>query len=77
VVALVHLALAQEGPGPARVATGFAPEANPIVQVVVGTTETEFEQDPFEPTRLRRSTARVKTLLYIRADGTVDTKQVQ
>lgn len=52
-------------------------EPNPIVSVVVGTSETEYEQDPFEQTRLRRSTNRVKSLIYVRADGRVETKQVQ
>ena len=52
-------------------------DPNPIVSVVVGTSETEYEQDPFEQTRLRRSTNRVKSLIYVRADGRVETKQVQ
>jgi hypothetical protein len=53
------------------------PEANPIIAVIPGNTETQYEQDPFETTRLRRATARVRTLLYVRQDGTVETKQVQ
>ncbi len=51
-------------------------EPNPIVSVVVGNSETEYEQDPFEQTRLRRSTTRVKSLIYVRADGRVETKRV-
>lgn len=66
-------AVAAAGGGPSEI----VPEANPIVSVVVGTSETEYEQDPFEQTRLRRSTTRVKSLVYVRADGRVETKQVQ
>lgn len=52
------------------------PETNPIVSVVVSVSETEYEEDPFEPSQLRSATTRVRTLLYIRADGSVETKQV-
>ncbi len=71
-----HLASAA-GEEPEVTAPVVAPPPNPIVSVVVGTQETEYEQDPFEPTRLRRSTNRVKSLIYVRADGSVETKQVQ
>lgn len=89
VVGLSHLATAQEAnPGPTAPpteATGapaqpsppaLLPEPNPIVSVVVGTSETEYEEDPFEPSQVRSATTRVRTLLYIRADGSVETKQV-
>jgi hypothetical protein len=54
----------------------IAPEPNPIVSVVVGDSETNYEQDPFDQTRLKRSSTRVKSLLIVRADGRVETKQV-
>jgi hypothetical protein len=50
---------------------------NPIVSVVPSVTETEYEQDPFDQTRLRRSTNRVRTMLLIHANGEVETKQIQ
>lgn len=67
-----HLAAAAETPPPPS-----TPQiVNPIVNVVVGESVTEYEQDPFDTTRLRRSTHRVRTLIYIRADGTTETKAV-
>ena len=91
VAAVTHLAAAQgEATPPATSAPGgeaatSAPvgeppslltDANPIISVVVGVSETLYEQDPFETSRVRSSTNRVRALLYIRADGTVETKQV-
>ncbi len=77
VLGWTHLARAA-GDNPPE-AVGLAPtaEPNPIVSVVVGNSETNYEQDPFDQTRLKRSTTRVKTLLFVRADGQVETKQVQ
>ena len=49
---------------------------NPIVAVVVSLAETRYDQDPFDTARVRSATNRVKTLLYVRADGTLETKQV-
>ena len=77
-----HLAAASETPvvlagTPATPPPPGAQILNPIVSVVVGESVTEFEQDPFDTTRLRRSSNRVRTLIYVRADGTTETKQVQ
>ena len=52
------------------------PPSNPIVSVVVGNSETTYEQDPFESGRLRSSTTKVRQLFYIHADGVVESKQV-
>ena len=50
---------------------------NPVVSVLPGVAETDYEQDPFNQTLLKRSTMRVKSLLVVHADGRVETKQVQ
>jgi hypothetical protein len=78
-----HLAAASDT-APLRLAaagggTAVMPDTteSPIVSVVVGNTVTDYEMDPFTPTLLKKATNRVKTLLVIRADGTVETKQVQ
>ena len=70
-----HLAAAAETPttpppaGPQLV--------NPIIDVVISESVTEYEQDPFDTTRLRRANTRVRTLIYVHADGTTEKKQVQ
>jgi hypothetical protein len=77
-----HVAAAAETP-PLVTGTAAAPPPaaaqilNPIVSVVVGESVTEYEQDPFETTRLRKSATRVRTLVYIHADGTTETRQLQ
>ena len=43
----------------------------PIVAAVPYKYETEYEQDPFEPDRLRRTRTVVTHVLVIRADGQV------
>jgi hypothetical protein len=50
---------------------------NPIVTVLPGTAETTYQQDPFNPTLLKQSTMRVRSLLVVHADGRVETKSVQ
>ena len=77
-----HLARAYAAPATAA-GTGVLPvqprdgDANPIIAVGPGATETEYEQDPFEPTRLRKAVARVRTLVYVHQDGTIETKDVR
>ena len=51
-----------------------APEANPVVSMLAGNVETTFEQDPFDQTKVRRSLMKVKSLIIVHADGTVETK---
>jgi hypothetical protein len=76
-----HLARAYAAP--AAAGTGVLPvqprdgDANPIIAVLAGNTETEYEQDPFETTRLRKAVARVRTLVYVHQDGTVETKDIR
>ena len=45
---------------------------NPVVAVIAYQSETEYEPDPFDPDRLRRSKPEVKQLILVRADGTVE-----
>lgn len=71
-----HLARAAGDKPPENTGLALTSEPNPIVSVVVGNSETNYEQDPFDQTRLKRSSTRVKTLLLVRADGQVETKQV-
>lgn len=54
-----------------------APEGNPVVAVIPGRTDTDYEQDPFETHRLRRSSTRVRTLIYVYQDGTMEQKDVR
>ena len=49
-------------------------EANPVVSSIAGYVETTFEQDPFDQTKVRRSLMRVKSVIVVHADGTVETK---
>jgi hypothetical protein len=49
----------------------------PIVSAVPYLQRTEYEQDPFDTTRLRRTTTVVTKVLLIRADGTTKIKDTQ
>ena len=64
----------EEGPAVEDTAQPSA-TANPVVAVIPCQSETEYEPDPFEPDRLRRSKTEVKRLLLIRADGTIEQKR--
>ena len=78
-----HLARAYAAPATAAAGTGVLPvqprdgDANPIIAVLAGNTETDYEQDPFETTRLKKAVARVRTLVYVHQDGTVETKDIR
>ncbi len=52
-----------------------APVANPIIAVIPYRQETEYEPDPFEPDRVRRTRTEVKELIIVRADGTIEHKR--
>jgi len=52
-----------------------APIENPIVAVIPYQQETEYEPDPFEPDRVRRTRTEVKELIIVRADGTIERKR--
>ena len=48
---------------------------NPVVAVIAYQQETEYEPDPFEPDRVRRTRTEVKELILVRADGTIERKR--
>ncbi len=48
---------------------------NPVVGVIAYQQETEYEPDPFEPDRVRRTRTEVKELIIVRADGTIERKR--
>jgi hypothetical protein len=48
-----------------------------VVAAVPFQSRTEYEQDPFEPTRLRRTQTTVTKLVLIRSDGTTELKDPQ
>lgn len=70
-------ALAQEPPktaaaAPVDVKALTQPPA--VVAAVPLQSRTDYEQDPFETTRLRRTQTTVQRLLLIRADGSMEVK---
>ncbi len=48
---------------------------NPVVAVIPYRSETEYEPDPFEPDRIRRTQTEVKDLILVRADGSIEHKR--
>lgn len=54
---------------PADIAGIIQPDV--VVAAVPYQSRTDYEQDPFEPTRLRRTTTTVTRVLLVRQDGTV------
>ncbi len=61
----------------------MSPEARALLQrpevvaAVPYQSRTEYEQDPFEPSRLRRTQTTVTKLVLIRSDGTTELKDPQ
>jgi hypothetical protein len=49
-------------------------QPSPVVAAVPYQSRTEYEQDPFEPTRLRRTSTTVTRVMLVRQDGTVIVK---
>jgi hypothetical protein len=49
-------------------------EPSPVVAAVPCQSRTDYEQDPFEPTRLRRTTTSVTRVLLVRQDGSIIAK---
>lgn len=83
-------AMAQQEPAPPPAANGeepaageLTPEAQALLQrpqVVAAMpfqSRTDYEQDPFEPSRLRRTQTVVTKLILIRADGTMELRDPQ
>lgn len=60
------------GERPVDVAALITP--SPVVAAVPFQSQTEYEQDPFEPTRLRRTTTQVRRVLLVRQDGVLEVK---
>jgi hypothetical protein len=82
-------ALAQDKPAngaPAATGNGKPAEGQPVVAVqaltrpadvvavVPSLSRTDYEQDPFDPSRLRRTQTTVVKLILVRADGTTEAK---
>jgi hypothetical protein len=69
---------------PAALAQGEAPAAatdvtkilapSPVVAAIPYQTRTDYEQDPFEPARVRRTHSTVVRVLLVRQDGTTEIK---
>lgn len=50
----------------------YSLEKAPVVAAEPYEYETEYEMDPFEPDRIRRTTTEVTRLVIVRADGTTE-----
>ena len=50
-------------------------QPSPVVAAVPCQSRTEYEQDPFEPTRLRRTDTTITRVLLVHQDGTVIVKE--
>lgn len=70
---LMPRASAQGAGEPAPVAAG-AP--SPVVACTPCLSVTEYEEDPFNPDRVRRTRTTVSSIVLVRADGTTETKRV-
>lgn len=77
VVAIAAVVLAQEKenvePSPVVAAAGEPP----VVAAIPYKYETEYEQDPFEPDRLRRTRTVVTHVVIVRADGQTSVRSVE
>ena len=45
-------------------------QPSPVVAAMPYQAQTDYEQDPFEPTKLRRTTMQVRRVLLVHQDGT-------
>lgn len=52
-------------------------KVSPVVAAVPYQSRMEYEQDPFEPARLKRTTETVVRVMLVKADGTVEVKDVK
>jgi hypothetical protein len=73
-----NAAVAQDAPAAAAtpatdVKALLAP--SPVVSAIPYQSRTDYEQDPFETARLRRTTTTVQRLVLIHADGSMDIKE--
>jgi|YNPNPStandDraft_1061719.scaffolds.fasta_scaffold71125_2 hypothetical protein len=75
-VALMVMAHAQDKGG-GDTPTVEALAEKPVVTAIPYKYETEYELDPFEPEKLRRTKTTVTHVLVVRADGTTSVKPAQ
>lgn len=47
-------------------------QPSPVVAAMPYQSQTDYEQDPFEPTKLRRTTMQVRRVLLVHQDGTTE-----
>jgi hypothetical protein len=46
-------------------------QPSPVVAAMPYQSQTDYEQDPFEPTKLRRTSMQVRRVLLVHQDGTM------
>ncbi|MBU0611155.1 MAG: hypothetical protein KKI08_24965 [Armatimonadetes bacterium] len=49
-------------------------QPSPVVAAMPYQAQTDYEQDPFEPTKLRRTTMQVRRVLLVHQDGSLEIK---
>ncbi|MEN6301635.1 MAG: hypothetical protein ABFD96_02880 [Armatimonadia bacterium] len=72
-----NAAVAQEEGQDQQVDIKALTQASPVVAAVPYQSRVEYEQDPFEPTRLKRTTETVTRVMLVKADGTVEIKEAK
>ncbi len=69
-------AAAQDAPAAAPAANVTAiTQPSPVVSAVPFQSRTDYEQDPFDTARLRRTTTTVTRVVIVRADGSMELKE--
>lgn len=49
-------------------------QPSPVVAAFAYQAQTDYEQDPFEPTKLRRTTMQVRRVMMVHQDGSMEIK---
>jgi len=49
-------------------------QPSPVVAAFAYQAQTDYEQDPFEPTKLRRTTMQVRRVMVVHQDGSMEIK---
>lgn len=72
-------ATAQGAPAPAEAPVDVKAlvTPSPVVSAVPFQQRTEYEQDPFDTTRLRRTTTTVTQVMLVHADGSMEIKEAR
>ncbi|MCD6351220.1 MAG: hypothetical protein J7M26_03775 [Armatimonadetes bacterium] len=65
---------ANQGPAEPKSDVVAAVQEKPVVAAIPYKYETQYEQDPFEPDKLRRTHTTVTHVLLVRSDGTTFVK---